>query len=139
MAEQNRTSGREREDRCGVPTPRRLAGAGRALGLALSPPAGLEAVALAVHLEDVDVVGEPVEERAGEPLGAEHARPLVERQVAGDQDRAPLVASAHPAAKLSGRIPATSSVCGSRRRTTRCSASWSRWCGASGTRANPTS
>src|SRR4051812_32509987 len=115
--------------------------AGRGFGgrAGTASSAGLQAVALAVHLEDVDVVGEPVEERAGEPLGAEHARPLVERQVAGDQDRAPLVASAHPAAKLSGRIPATSSVCGSRRRTTRCSASWSRWCGASGTRANPTS
>ncbi len=28
-----------------------------------------EAVAVAVHLEDVDVVGEPVEERAGQALG----------------------------------------------------------------------
>ena len=50
-----------------------------------------------------------------------------------------LRAGQHPAIKLSGRIPARSNVCGSRRRTTRCSASWSRWCGASGTRANPTS
>ncbi len=62
--------------------------------LALPSPARLQAVALAVHLEDVDVVGQPVEQRAGEPFGAEDARPLVERQVAGDQDRAALVAPA---------------------------------------------
>src|SRR3954454_5019079 len=108
MAEQNRTSGREREDWCGVPTPRHLAGAGRALGLALSPPAGLEAVALAVHLEDVDVVGEPVEERAGQPLRAKDARPLVERQVAGDQDRAPLVAAARSSCMMSSPLLVTS-------------------------------
>ena len=41
----------------------------------------LEAVAVAVHLEDVDVVGEPIEESAGQALGGEHAGPLVERQV----------------------------------------------------------
>ena len=40
-----------------------------------------EAVAVAVHLEDVDVVGQAVEERTGQPLGGEHAGPLVERQV----------------------------------------------------------
>jgi hypothetical protein len=39
----------------------------------------------------VDVVGEPVEQRAGEALGAEHACPLVEGQVAGDDGRAALV------------------------------------------------
>src|SRR3954447_9785386 len=70
--------------------------AGRGFGgqAGTAAPAGLQAVALAVHLEDVDVVREPVEEGSGEPLGAEHGRPLVERQVAGDQDRAPLVAAA---------------------------------------------
>ena len=31
-------------------------------------PASLEAVAVAVHLQDVDVVGEPVQQRAGEAL-----------------------------------------------------------------------
>ena len=36
-------------------------------------PAALEPVALAVHLQDVDVVSEPVQQRSGEPLGAEHA------------------------------------------------------------------
>ena len=36
-------------------------------------PAVLEAVAVAVHLQDVNVVGEPVKQSAGEPLGAEHS------------------------------------------------------------------
>ena len=48
-----------------------------ALGL-LALPALSQPVAFAVHLEDVDVVGEPVEERAGEALRAEHLGPLVE-------------------------------------------------------------
>jgi len=51
-----------------------------------------EPVALAVHLEDVDVVGEAVEQRAGEALGSEGLGPLVERQVTGDQRGAALVA-----------------------------------------------
>ena len=57
-------------------------------------PAVLEAVAVAVHLQDVNVVGEPVKQSAGEPLGAEHVGPLVEGQVGGDQDGAPFVALA---------------------------------------------
>ena len=40
-----------------------------------------ETVAVAVHLEDVDVVGEPVEQGAGQALGAERGCPLVEGQV----------------------------------------------------------
>ena len=72
--------------------------------LALPSLARLEPIALAVHLEDVDVVREPVEERAGEPFGAEDARPLIERQVAGDQDRAPLVAPAEDLEQQRGRL-----------------------------------
>ena len=34
-------------------------------------PAALESVALAVHLQDVDVVGEPVQQRDGQALQAE--------------------------------------------------------------------
>src|SRR3712207_7096006 len=38
-----------------------------------SPPAaGLQAVALAVHLQDVDVVREPIEQRAGQALRTKH-------------------------------------------------------------------
>ncbi len=51
----------------------------------------IEPVAFAVHLQDVHVMGEPVEERAGQALRAEGFRPFLERQVAGDQRRAPFV------------------------------------------------
>ena len=50
-----------------------------------------ETVAVAVHLEDMDVVGEPVEQGAGQALGAEHGCPLVEGQVAGDDGGAAFV------------------------------------------------
>ncbi len=40
-----------------------------------------EAVALAVHFKDVDMVGQPIEKRACEAFGAEGAGPFVERQV----------------------------------------------------------
>jgi len=40
-----------------------------------------ESEAFAVHLQDVDMMGEPVEERASEALGAEHAGPFIEWQV----------------------------------------------------------
>ena len=47
--------------------------------------AGGEPVALAVHLQDVDMMGEPVEQGAGEPFRAEYGSPFIERQVACDQ------------------------------------------------------
>jgi hypothetical protein len=65
-------------------------GAGRAPAVLALP----ETIAVTVHLEDVDVMGEAVEERTGQAFGAEHAGPLVERQIAGDDDRSPLVALA---------------------------------------------
>src|SRR5215813_13010409 len=58
---------------------------------ALALLALFEAIAVAVHFEDVDVVGEPIEQRAGQPLGPEHAGPFVERQIGGDNDGAALV------------------------------------------------
>jgi hypothetical protein len=54
----------------------------------------LKPKAIAVHLEDVDVVGKAIEQRTGQPLGTEDADPFIERQVAGDDDRAALVALA---------------------------------------------
>ena len=53
-----------------------------------------EPVTLAVHLEDVNVVGETIEQRASEALGGEHTGPLIEGQVAGNDNRAALVALA---------------------------------------------
>ena len=62
--------------------------------LALAPLTLFEPIAVAVHFEDVDVVGQSVEQRTGQPLGPEHAGPLVERQIAGDDGGAALVALA---------------------------------------------
>ena len=42
-------------------------------------------------LQDVDVVGQPVEERAGKPLGAEGLGPFIEGQITGDQRGTALV------------------------------------------------
>jgi hypothetical protein len=44
----------------------------------------IEPVAVAVHLQDMDVMGEPVEQCACKPLGTEHAGLFVEWQVRGD-------------------------------------------------------
>ena len=40
------------------------------------------------------MVGEPVQQRSGQPLRPEDIGPLVEGQVGGGQDRAPIVALA---------------------------------------------
>jgi hypothetical protein len=45
----------------------------------------LEAVAVAVHLQDVDMMGEPVQQCAGEPFGTEDFGPFLEWQVACHQ------------------------------------------------------
>ena len=55
-------------------------------------PAVLEAVAVPVHFEDVDMVSEAIEERSGKPFRAKDLGPLVEGKVGGDRSRAPLVA-----------------------------------------------
>ena len=57
-------------------------------------PAVAEAVAVAVHLQYVDVMGEAVQQRAGEAFRSEHRGPLIEGEVGCDQDGAPLVALA---------------------------------------------
>ena len=49
------------------------------------------ALAVAVELEDVDVVGETVQQRTGQQLGAKDAGPLLEGQIAGDHPAAALV------------------------------------------------
>ncbi len=65
----------------------RPVGLGFVFGFAL-----LEPEALAIHLEDMDVMGEAVEERAGETFRPKDLGPFIERQVGGDQCRAALVA-----------------------------------------------
>src|SRR3954451_7465947 len=51
-----------------------------------------EPVALAIHLENVAVMAEPVEQRRRHPLPLEDLAPLAERQVRRHQQAAPLVA-----------------------------------------------
>src|SRR5690349_5580277 len=51
----------------------------------------LEPIALAVHLENMDVMGKPIEESAGQTVVPEHHGPFVERQVRGDDGGATLV------------------------------------------------
>ena len=53
-------------------------------GAALAP-ALLQTEAVSVHLQDVDVVGEAVEQGSGEALGAEDLGPPLEGKVAGGQ------------------------------------------------------
>ena len=48
----------------------------------------LEPIALAVQLQNMDMVREAIEQRAGEPLAAEDACPFLERQIRGDNGRA---------------------------------------------------
>jgi hypothetical protein len=43
-----------------------------------------ESAAVCVHLEDLDMVGNAVEQGDGQPFGAEDLGPFVEGQVAGD-------------------------------------------------------
>ena len=56
--------------------------------------ATLEPVALAVHLQDVDVVRETVQQRSGQAVRFEDLGPLVEGKVGGHQDGAPLASLA---------------------------------------------
>jgi hypothetical protein len=56
--------------------------------------AGFEPEAVAVHLEDANVVGKAIEQRASESLGSEHAGLLAEGQIAGNDNRAAFVAHA---------------------------------------------
>jgi hypothetical protein len=58
----------------------------------LSGAALSETIVVAVHLEDVDVVGDAVEQRAGETLGSQCFRPFVKRKVAGDQGGSAFIA-----------------------------------------------
>ena len=53
-----------------------------------------EPVTVAVHFEDMNVVGEAIEQCAGQEFGGKHSGPLIEGQIAGDDDRATFVALA---------------------------------------------
>ena len=71
-----------------------LGGVGRLIvdgGVASAPLALPEPVAVAVHFQDMDVVGQPIEQGAGQAFGCEYAGPFVERQIAGDDGAGALV------------------------------------------------
>ena len=71
---------------------RRGQDAGAAAGGRAGFLAVFEAIALAVELQDVDVVGQSVEQRARQPFGAEDLGPFVEGQIRGHQRGRLLVA-----------------------------------------------
>ena len=50
----------------------------------LTPAALVEPIAVAVHLEDVDVMGDAVEQRPGQAARTRTPRSFVDRQVGGD-------------------------------------------------------
>ena len=64
-----------------------IVGAGTMLAL-------FEPVTVAIHLEDVNVVGKAVEQCAGQAFRGKDTGPFIEGQIAGDNDRAALVALA---------------------------------------------
>ena len=55
------------------------------LGIFSAMPAFSQAVAFAVHLQNMDMMCQAIEKRAGEPFGTEGVGPFNERQVRGHQ------------------------------------------------------
>lgn len=55
---------------------------------------GGQTVALAIHLQNVNMMGQPVQQRTGQASGTKDTRPFIERQIAGDHRCAVLVAPA---------------------------------------------
>ena len=51
----------------------------------------IEAVTVAVHLQDMNVVGETIEQSPGQTFGTEHFGPFVEGKIAGQQGGAALI------------------------------------------------
>ena len=54
------------------------------LRLVLAGLALAKAVAVAIHLKDVHVVGETIKECAGQAFGSQSFRPFIEGQIDGD-------------------------------------------------------
>jgi hypothetical protein len=53
-----------------------------------------EPITVAIHLEDMNVVSEAIEQCAGQAFTGQHAGPFIEGQIAGDDDRTAFVALA---------------------------------------------
>ena len=56
--------------------------------------AGGKPVAFPIHLQDVDMMGEAVEQSTGKPFRTEYGCPFIEWQVAGDESGTTLIALA---------------------------------------------
>src|ERR1039458_6192123 len=54
----------------------------------------LEAETVAIHLDNVNMMGKPVQQCAGEPFGAKDFGPLFEGKIAGYQRRSAFIALA---------------------------------------------
>ena len=54
----------------------------------------VQAVAVAVHLQDVDMVSKPIQQRPGQALGTEHLCPFIERKIGCHQGGAAFIALA---------------------------------------------
>ena len=63
-------------------------------GIGGGEAAGGKPIAVAVHLENVNMVRQPIQQRSGETFRAEHRGPFVKREVGGDERAATLVALA---------------------------------------------
>ena len=50
-----------------------------------------EAEALAVHFQNVDMVGQEIQQGSGQAFGTENFGPFIERQIVGDDHRAAFV------------------------------------------------
>ena len=61
-------------------------------GLFSALPALFGAEAFSVLFQNMDVMGQPVEQCTCEALRSKGAGPFIERQVGGDDDRAPFIA-----------------------------------------------
>lgn len=55
-------------------------------------PALTQPIAVAVHFQDMHVVGQSIQDGTGKALGAEDFGPFIERQVRCDDDRAAFIA-----------------------------------------------
>ena len=64
--------------------------------------ATLESPAVVTGLDDLAMVGQPIEQRGGHLGVAEHARPFAESEVRGDDDRGTLVEPADRPDDLGG-------------------------------------
>ncbi len=54
----------------------------------------IKPVAVPIHFQYIHMMGEPIKQRSGQALRAEHLRPLVKWQIAGHQYGASLIALA---------------------------------------------